>query len=59
MGKTTSLPGTVALRTGNDRPQFRILFLGERIVRATDVHDALRQAEMFGAIEITAVSKVD
>jgi transposase-like protein len=57
--KRTSRPGTVALRTGNDRHQFRILFTGERVVRATDVHDALRQAELFGAIEITAVSRVD
>jgi transposase-like protein len=58
-GKRTSRPGTVALRTGNDRHQFRILFMGERVVRATDVHDALRQAELFGAVEITAVSRVD
>jgi transposase-like protein len=58
-GKRMSRPGTVALRTGNNRHQFRIFFTGERVVRATDVHDALRQAELFGAVEITAVSRVD
>jgi transposase-like protein len=57
--KTTSLARPVVLRTGNDRHQFRIVFLGERVVRATGVHDALRQAESFGAVEITAVSRVD
>jgi transposase-like protein len=43
----------------SDRQQFRILFRGERVVRATDVRDALRQAQAFGAVEITAVVQVD
>jgi len=46
-------------RSAAGRHQFRILFLGERIVAATDVQDALRQARAFGAIEITAVSRAD
>jgi transposase-like protein len=53
-------PRTPAARTRRrDQQQFRILFLGERVVRARDVHDALRQAQSFGAVEITAVSRVD
>jgi transposase-like protein len=56
--KATSVPREV-LRNGNERHEFRILFQGERIVRATDVHDALRQTESLGAVEITAVSRLD
>ena len=58
-GRTTSPPGTVTLRTGNEQHQFRILFLAERVVQATDVQEALHLAESFGAVEITAVSRVD
>src|SRR5438128_2184678 len=49
---------TVASGTGK-RQQFRILFMAERVVRATDMRDALRQAESLGATEITAVSRED
>ncbi len=59
MDKTASLARPVVLRTGNQQHQFRIVFLGERVVQATGVHDALRQAESFGASEITAVSRLD
>jgi transposase-like protein len=57
--KTTSLGRPLVLRTGNDGQQFRIAFVGERVVRATSMHHALRQAKSFGAVEITAVSRVD
>ena len=57
--KTRSLPQPAVVRARDDRQQFRILFLAERIVQATDMHDALRQAESFGAVEIKAVARVD
>jgi len=57
--KTRSLPQAAVVRARDDRQHFRILFLGERIVQATDMHDALRQAESFGAVEITAVAQVN
>jgi len=53
--KTTAPSGTVA--SGDDRRQFRILFMAERVVQATDIADALRQVESLGAIEITAVAR--
>ena len=56
--KTPAPSDTVALGTGK-RQQFRILFMAERVVRATDMRDALRQAESLGATEITAVSRED
>jgi transposase-like protein len=37
--------------------RFRIRFLAERVVRARDIQDALRQAESFEAIEVTAVTR--
>jgi len=55
--KTTALSGTVASRAGDNRRQFRILFMAERVVQATDIADALRQVESLGAIEITAVAR--
>jgi transposase-like protein len=55
----TSSSGTVASRPGSDRHQFRVRFVVERTVEATDMRDALRQAESFGATEITAVSRED
>ena len=58
MEKTPAPAGTVAAGTGK-RQQFRILFMAERVVRATDIGDALRQAESLGATEITAVSRED
>jgi transposase-like protein len=51
--------GVVATQTGGDRHRFRIRFLGESVVEATDMRDALRKAKSFGAIEITAVSRED
>jgi transposase-like protein len=39
--------------------RFRIRFLAERVVQARDVRDALRQAESFDAIEVTAVMHED
>ena len=36
--------------------RFRIRFLAERVVQARDIRDALRQAESFEAIEVTAVT---
>ncbi len=56
--KTPAPSDTVASGTGK-RQQFRILFMAERVVRATDMRDALRQAELLGATEITAVSRED
>ena len=55
--KTTAPSGTVASRTGDNRRQFRILFRAERVVQATDIADALRQAESLGVIEMTAVTR--
>jgi transposase-like protein len=55
--KTTAPSGTVASRTGGHRRQFRVLFMAERVVQATDMADALRQVESLGAIEITAVAR--
>ena len=55
--KTTAPSGTVASRTGDRGRQFRILFMAERVVQATDIADALRQVESLGAIEITAVAR--
>jgi transposase-like protein len=47
-------------RTGGGAQQrFRIQFQGESVVEATDIRDALRQAEELGAIEITAVARVE
>ena len=39
--------------------RFRIRFLAERVVQARDIRDALRQAESYGAIEVTAVVHED
>jgi transposase-like protein len=57
--KTTAPSGTVASGTGNDRRQFRIVFRAERVVQATDIADALRQVKSLGAIEITAVARLE
>ena len=35
--------------------RFRVRFLTERVVQARDIRDALRKAEAFKAIEVTAV----
>jgi hypothetical protein len=39
--------------------RFRVRFQAERVFEATDVRDALRQAETLGATEITAVARED
>ncbi len=39
--------------------RFRIRFLAERVVQARDIQDALRQAESFEAIEVTAIMHDD
>jgi transposase-like protein len=39
--------------------RFRIRFLAERVVHARDIRDALRLAESFDAIEVTAVTHED
>ena len=55
----TSLARLASSRTGGGAQQrFRIQFQGESVVEATDIRDALRQAEKFGATEITAVARV-
>ena len=56
----TSLAGLASSRTGGGAQQrFRIQFQGESVVEATDIRDALRQAEELGATEITAVARVE
>jgi hypothetical protein len=41
------------------RRQFRIQFHGERVIQALHIRDALRQAELLGAIEITEIAQAD
>ena len=56
----TSLARLASSRTGGGAQQrFRIQFQGERVVEATDIRDALHQAESLGATEITAVARVE
>jgi hypothetical protein len=55
-----SLAGLASQRTAIDgRRRFRIRFHGESVFAATDIRDALRQAESLGATEITAVTRQD
>jgi transposase-like protein len=57
---TTSLARSASLQTGGGAQQrFRIQFQGESVVEATDIRDALIQAESLGATEITAVARVE
>ena len=57
---TTSRARLASSRTGGGAQQrFRIQFQGESVVEATDIRDALRQAETLGATEITAVARVE
>src|SRR5713226_6535379 len=57
---TTSLARVTSSRTGGGvRQRFRIQFHGESVVEATDIRDALRQAQSLGATEITAVARVE
>lgn len=48
-------PDTSTRRAAMDR--FRIRFLAERVVRARDIRDALRQARSIRAIEVIAVTR--
>jgi transposase-like protein len=51
-------PASASPRAG-DRQQFRVSFVGERVIQAADVRDALRQAAALGATEITSVARAD
>ena len=42
---------------GTTLRRFRIRFLAERVVKARDIQDALRQAESIRALEVTAVMR--
>jgi hypothetical protein len=57
--RETSATGSASVRTGPPRLRFRVRFQAERVFEATDVRDALRQAETLGATEITAVARED
>jgi transposase-like protein len=50
---------SAASQPGRARQRYRIRFQGERVVEAQDIRDALRQADLLGAIEITAVARED
>jgi transposase-like protein len=55
---TTSLARRAPSGTGGGAQQrFRIQFRGESVVEAADIRDALRQAELLGATEITSVAR--
>ncbi len=45
------------LRVRGTTLRFRIRFLAERVVKARDIQDALRQAESIRALEVTAVMR--
>jgi transposase-like protein len=55
----TPSTGSGASQPGRARQRYRIRFQGERVIEAQDIRDALRQAEVLGAIEITAVARED
>jgi transposase-like protein len=55
----TPSTGSAAAQPGRGRQRYRIRFQGERVVEAQDIRDALRQAELLGAIEITVVARED
>ena len=57
--RVPSTDGRASAPGSGGRQQFRIQFLAERVVQAVDVRDALRQAESFGATEVTAVTRED
>jgi transposase-like protein len=57
---TTSPAKRATSQTGSRaRQRFRIRFEAESVFEATDIQDALRQAESLGATEITAVARED
>jgi transposase-like protein len=43
-------------RDGGVRQRFRVVFQGQTVVEARDVRDAVRQAALLGATEVTAVT---
>ena len=49
--------GTTAVERGATH-QFRVYFQGRRDFDASDVRDALRQAEALGAIEVIEVARL-
>jgi transposase-like protein len=55
----SSASGGAASPGAGGRGQFRIEFQAERVIQARDIREALRQAESFGAIEVTAVTRED
>jgi transposase-like protein len=60
VSRATSAPSGGATSPGaGTRGQFRIQFQGERVIQARDIRDALRQAESFGAVDVTAVNRED
>ena len=59
-GRSHNGPGTLSTEgikapTNGEQLRFRIRFVAETVVDATDVRDALRQATSLGATEVTAV----
>jgi len=56
---TSSADGRASAPGSGGRRQFRIQFQAERVIQAQDIWDALRQAESFGAIEVTALTRTD
>ncbi len=46
-------------RAAKQRQRFAVEYLAERVLRATDIHDALRQATALGASEILGIEHVD
>jgi len=55
----TPSTGSAASQPGRARQRYRIRFQGERVVEAQGIRDALRQVELLGVIEITAVARED
>jgi transposase-like protein len=54
----TALAPVAAVSPAAGAPQrFRLHFEGQAVVEARDIRDALRQAESFGAIEVTAITR--
>jgi transposase-like protein len=50
-------PATAVSPAAGAPQAFRVQFQGQAIVEARDIRDALRQAESFGAIEVTAITR--
>ena len=56
---TPAASGGASAPGARARGQFRIDFRGERVIQAWDIREALRQAELLGATEVTAVARED